>query len=252
MLMRRTRGCRTLVLAGLLAAGLALPAAASPGIRLVAPADGEALSAGSFAELAWEPAASFDRLAQIEEWEAFLSLDGGAHYTVRITPHLDRGLRRVLWQVPAAPTRDARLLLRFGDERRETVLELPQRLTITAPPAPRFDFAPVRRALARGEPALPGEAGVVAWVEGNRRGGSARQVVAAEPPSARLLPSVVASAFENAAAETAGGPELDPAAEAATVRGQSPVAPGRIVLLPERTGPAAPIPILLQTGRQNE
>ena len=39
-----------------------------------------------------------------EEWEAFLSFDGGATYPVRITPHLDLELRRVRWQVPAIPT----------------------------------------------------------------------------------------------------------------------------------------------------
>jgi hypothetical protein len=250
-LMRRARWCRTLILAGLFAAALALPAAAAPAIHLVAPAGGELLPAGSLAELAWEPAAPFDRLDRIEEWEAFLSLDGGAHYTMRITPHLDRGLRRVLWRVPATPTRDARLLLRFGDEHRETVFELPQRFAITGSPVPRFDLAPARVAFTRGEPALPGAAGVVAWVEGGRRGGSARPVVAAEPPSARPHPSLAAGASETAAAETAGGPELDPAAGAA-LSGQIPALPRRATLLPEQTGPAAPIPILLQSRRKNE
>lgn len=251
-LMRRARWCRTLILAGLLAAGLALPAAAAPAIHLVAPAGGEPLQAGSLAELAWEPEAPFDRLDRIEEWEAFLSLDGGAHYTVRITPHLDRGLRRVLWQVPAAPTRDARLLLRFGDEHRETVFELPQRFTIAGSSTPRFELAPSRVAFTRGEPALPGEAGVVAWVEGSRRGGSARPVVAAEPPSAQSRPSLAAGAAETAAAETAGGPAFDPAAGAAVISGQIPALPRRANLLPEQTGPASPIPILLQSRRKNE
>jgi hypothetical protein len=41
------------------------------------------------------------------EWEAFLSLDGGRTYPVRITPHLDLSIRRRFhFQVPAFPTRD--------------------------------------------------------------------------------------------------------------------------------------------------
>jgi hypothetical protein len=250
--MRRARWCRTLILAGLLAAGLALPAAASPAVRLVAPAGGEPLRAGSLAELAWEPEAPFDRLDRVEEWEAFLSLDGGVHYTMRITPHLDRGLRRVLWPVPATPTRDARLLLRFGDEHRETLLELPQRFAIAGPVEPRFDLVPARRAFARGEAALPGEPGVVAWVEGGRLGGSSRPVVAAEPLSARSRPSVAEGAAETAVAENANGPSFDPAAGAAASSGQIPAPPLLAALLLERTGPAAPIPILLQSRRKNE
>jgi hypothetical protein len=255
--MRRARWCRTLILAGLLAAGLALPAAASqtPGtapVRLVAPAGGEPLRAGSLAELAWEPEAPFDRLDRVEEWEAFLSLDGGAHYTVRITPHLDRGLRRVLWRVPATPTRDARLLLRFGDEHRETLLELPQRFAIAGPSEPRFDLVPARRAFARGEAALPGAPGVVAWVEGSRRGSSAYPVVAAEPPSARPRPSLAEGAAETAIVENANGPSFDPAAGAAAACGQIPAPPLLAALSLGRTGPAAPIPILLQSRRKNE
>jgi hypothetical protein len=179
------------------AALAAAPAMAdgAPPIRLVAPRAGATLAAGSTAELEWTPDA---RLAGVEEWEAFLSLDGGATYPVRITPHLDQDLRRVRWQVPPIPTPDARLLLRFGDERREVFLALPQRFAIVASPmaSPAIDrtllfSSPfVKTAPARGEPALPGRSGVVAWVEGSRRGGSLRQVVAAELPGlrARLQP----------------------------------------------------------------
>src|SRR5436305_462183 len=169
--MRRT--ISLLALAGL-AWAAALAAAAAPAslsVRLVAPRGGETLAAGSLAEIAWEPLASFGRshpLPEIEEWEAFLSLDGGGHYTVRVTPHLDRDLRRAVWRVPAIPTRDARLLLRFGDEREETVVELPQRFAIAVQPAESssHDLAPERLALTSGEPARPGEAGIVSWVEG--------------------------------------------------------------------------------------
>ena len=121
----------------------ALPAAASvPGQRRPAadppppPAADTALVAGGDAEIAWEPLASFATLGKVEEWEAFLSLDGGATYPFRLTPHLDQDLRRFRWRVPAAPSADARLLFRFGDERREVAVVLPQRFAIAASTVP--------------------------------------------------------------------------------------------------------------------
>jgi hypothetical protein len=254
----RSSWCRTLALAGFLGAGFAASAevaAASPAVpapvRLVAPPDSGALRAGSIAELTWEPLEPFHLLAEADEWEAFLSLDGGAHYTVRITPHLDRDLRRVLWQVPATPTRDARLLLRFGDEHLETAYELPQRFAITASPEAVFAAVPVRLAHGRGEPALPGQAGVVAWVEGTRRGGEARHVEAAEPPSAQSRPSMAEAPAERACLEAAGGPGFDPAA-AGSAR-QIPPSERRLgALTPERTAATAPLSILLQGRRRNE
>jgi hypothetical protein len=241
-------------LVGLPSACLALPAAASPEaapdlVRLAAPVEGASLRAGALAELSWEPLAP---MTHADEWEAFLSLDGGAHYTIRITPHLDRSLRRVLWQVPATPTRDARLLLRFGNEREETIVELPQRFSILGNGgAPGFAAAPVRLALRRGEPALPGHAGVVAWIEGDRRGGSAHTVVAAEPPSAHGLPSIAESFAERTAFETASRPTFDPPAEASPgAVAQS--APRSGLTVPERTPSTSSIPILLQSRRRNE
>jgi hypothetical protein len=244
------RSC-LLALAGLLCASL--PAAAAPPVRLLAPAPADAatLRAGTLAEIAWEPLEAFERLEEAEEWEAFLSLDGGAHYTLRITPHLDGGLRRVLWRVPATPTNDARILLRFGDEHRETAVELPQRFAIAASPGSPLDLEPVRVSLRRGEPALPGQEGVVAWVEGDRHGGAARPVVAAEPPAAHAPPSIAPGHGEETVSEAAGSRHDAGAALAAARplpgslrRNASPAA--------ERTAPAAPIPILLQTRRLNE
>src|SRR5690242_19787531 len=89
-------------------------------VRLAAPAPEAILQAGGMAEIAWEPLAGLARIGPFEEWEAFLSLDGGKTYPLRITPHLDRDLRRVQWRVPPVPADDARLLLRFGNEGRET------------------------------------------------------------------------------------------------------------------------------------
>jgi hypothetical protein len=166
-------------------------------VHLAAPQDGSRLQAGTLAELEWAPVGRADLgnlgglgdLDRAEEWEAFLSIDGGVTYPIRITPHLDRDLRRVLWEVPALPTRDARLLLRFGDERREFAVVLPHRFEITLAPGVShmvpdlLDRAnpALERVSHPGEPALSGHAGVVAWAVGSREGGPVRTVVAIPP-----------------------------------------------------------------------
>ncbi len=55
----------------------------------------------------------------VEEWEAFLSVDGGKFYAYRITPHLEADLRQFTFEVPNVETDQARILIRAGDERRE-------------------------------------------------------------------------------------------------------------------------------------
>jgi len=258
---------RTATLAGLIWSAFALRVTAAPAavrfasappeaapVRLLAPAGGTVLQAGALAELAWEPLTLFDRRDkrrnQIDEWEAFLSLDGGAHYTVRVTPHLDLGLRRILWQVPPAPSADARLLLRFGDERLETVFELPQRFIIAGPAAARLDLVPSAVSLARGEPARPGQDGVVAWVEGDRHGGAARPVVAAEPPSAQA-PRSLSEGHEEAAVAEAPSPPRDHSTVLLAARNEGS-ARRRAAAAAEHSAPAAPLSILLLTTRQNE
>ena len=170
---------------GLLLAFLAgaPPLAAAPRAHLLAPADGAELVAGSVAVVEWEEAPP-----GAEEWEAFLSLDGGETYPLRITPHLNLSIRRFAFQVPPLPTRSARVLLRFGDERREEVeVETPQRFSIVAGGA--ATWSPTQRvALSRGEKARPGEEGVVFWVHGSRDGSGLRQVAAV--PVSRSLRSV--------------------------------------------------------------
>lgn len=159
-------------------AGIA-DAAIAGGPRLVAPVAGHELAAGSLATVEWE---GQPPLADAEEWEAFLSLDGGRTHPLRITPHLDLSVRRFTFRVPAFPTRDARFLLRFGDERREVEVETPHRFTIVAGPgavshASRISLSTSR---SRGERARSGEDGVVFWVEGARDGSGLREVVAEE------------------------------------------------------------------------
>lgn len=179
------------LLAGLLAALLSLaavpPAAAEMAqmvapagtVELVSPSGEQALVAGSSALLEWRPGTGVDLPAAASdwlEWEAFLSLDGGRTYTIRITPHLDIGLRRTVWRVPPIPSRDARILLRLGDEHRETAVELPVRFVIAASPhAFRPDLA--RTTFVRGERARPGDPRVFAWSAGARDGGTSTEVV---------------------------------------------------------------------------
>lgn len=218
-------------------------------VQLVAPGPGATLRAGSTAELEWQALAPLGRLG-IEEWEAFLSFDGGATYPVRITPHLDRDLRRVRWQVPGIPTQDARLLLRFGDEREETYLELPQRFAIAAVPETRGDFLLATVAPTAGEPALPGHAGVVSWVEGSRRGGTLRQVVAPERPALRStisLPEI----HPEAAILVPGAPIPQPA-PAPRSGGRVSLAHRGPLLRESAKTPPLSSDVLLLTQRQNE
>jgi hypothetical protein len=251
---------RLLALLGLAGTALAAPSAVSalePGaapIELVAPRTGDVLAGGATAEIEWAPLARYARLQGVEEWEAFLSLDGGATYPVRITPHLDQDLRHFRWQVPPIPTADARLLLRFGDERRETVVELPQRFSIVPTPGvvPTSLLsvpAPARGEKARLDEEDEEEEGVVSWVEGSRRGGALRQVETAASPGfqTRLQP---AETRDEIAEVASGGslplPELqeNPDTGPAVRRGSPFAGPGD-------RHPFA-FDILLLTQRQNE
>ena len=241
------RLCSTLALTAFVWLGSS--AGAAPLARVSLPADGMVLAAGSLAALEWEPLDAYES-ERIVEWEAFLSVDGGAHYPLRITPHLDSDLRRILWQVPPIPTDDARLLLRFGDERKEVGVEVPLRFSISGPAALSLVGA-VTALSTPGEPARPGDAGVVIRVEGSRRGGSIRQVASTLPPGlhpgghpAELLPG------EAVIEVTDPDPEPEPVLSSLQLR--SPpnrrAEPGRAV----RPAWTAAIPILLLTSRQNE
>jgi hypothetical protein len=248
-----------LVVAALFAAHSAsasVGASSARPLRLIAPSAAIPMVAGETAELEWGPLASFLSLPNVQEWEAFLSLDDGATYPIRITPHLDRDLHRISWQVPEFPSRAARLLLRFGDERRETSIEMPHRFVIL-PGIEGASRIAASRSLASqayqlGEPARPGEPGVVLWVEGSRRGGDLHRVAAVPPDAAeRLRDPFAAVAVEPAveeAPESSSKTRLSAAASAIA-----------FVPIPPRTAPAEavraaffPLPPLLQTLRSNQ
>jgi hypothetical protein len=158
-------------LLGALALALAAASSASGGVRAVlhAPAEGEVLRGGTRATVAW---AAEQLPPFVEEWEAFLSVDGGRYYAYRITPHLDVRQRRFTFDVPNVASDDARILIRAGDERREIELELSRSFVIEE------DHARARTATPlavdedkRGEPARAGDRGVIEWIDGDRDGG---------------------------------------------------------------------------------
>ncbi|HEV7671012.1 MAG TPA: hypothetical protein VGS22_21045 [Thermoanaerobaculia bacterium] len=224
-------------------------------LRLIAPSAAIPMIAGETAELEWGPLASFLDLPNVEEWEAFLSLDDGATYPIRITPHLDRDLHRITWQVPEFPSKTARLLLRFGDERRETSIEMPHRFVIL----PGIEGARIAasrsltsQAYGLGEPARPGEPGVVLWVEGSRRGGDLHRVESTAPDSAESLHGPLALEALDPTAEEA--PESGAKTRFAAAAWASAFVP-----TPSRTAPPEPpraaippLPPLLQTLRSNQ
>ncbi|MES1210848.1 MAG: hypothetical protein ABUL63_00810 [Acidobacteriota bacterium] len=183
-------GSAALLLAGLLAGAFPALGVSGPGIRVLAPAAGAELTAGQPATIAWEPTAGLES----EEWEAFLSLDGGKTYTVRLTPHLDLAIRQFSFHVPDLPTSRARLLLRFGDERREQIVEAPGVFAI-APRLGWHELLPLGRIqhLSRGEVARDGQSGVVLWVEGTRDGRGLHEVTGGEEESSLAAVSALPS-----------------------------------------------------------
>lgn len=158
-------------------------------VELVSPAAGATLLAGSSIVVEWEPGSALAALPRAEEWELFLSLDGGRTYLARLTPHLDLTVRRVTVRVPELPSSDVRLLVRVGDERDEREQVLPGRYRVA--PAPLAVPTWRRRLPDRGEPARPGAPGVVVWVEG-ARDGTGWVEREADPPPALSSPQIAA------------------------------------------------------------
>ena len=171
----RTRHCLLgiALVASPAAAGRHLPAPATA-VRLVAPAPGAQLVAGGKIAIAWEPGAEFaivEQRSELEEWELFLSYDDGRSWPVRLTPHLDAERRQFETELPEIASETARFMMRIGNERIESEIEL----------AGRWRIAPGRivrgagmHALAgvrfRGESARAGGTGAALWLEGTRGG----------------------------------------------------------------------------------
>lgn len=171
------------VLALLLAAPLA--GAQRSDVCLHQPASGTTLIGGSSTVIQWSGPVASD--PDIEEWEAFLSVDGGRYYSVRITPHLSTSIREFRWTVPNVTSSDARILLRFGNEETEHIIELPVSLTIQAAPVQRIFTDKVA---TLGEAARPGDPGVIQWAVGDRVGSSVTVVTASLPTYAAVSEAV--------------------------------------------------------------
>lgn len=242
---------RVLLSAIVLVAGLAGPAEAGEvrvltgpaPVELVRPVAGEPLVAGTRAVVEWTAIGELP-LERIEEWEAFLSFDDGGYYAVRLTPHLDLSLRRFTFPVPAVATDRARIMLRFGDEKREVGFEMPGRFTIRWSPVPAIE-RPLP-AVALGEAARPGDDGVVAWVDGGRRGESLEAWwMPADPATAR---PVVLAGFAHL--QAVSSPRPLPALALMPLAGLF-----RVRRSPRRRGAASlprAVAILLLSCRQNE
>jgi len=185
--MRRMRRLRLLL--AVVAAVCAIPLVAEP-LRLAAPRAGDVLHGGGFATIEW----SADALPpNAEEWEAFVSIDGGKYYAFRITPHLDLGIQRFEFVVPNVDTRNARILIRTGDEKRETLFEIPERFTIV-----RDAHAEVQIPRVNGgkpETARDGDPVVLTWADGARDGSGVTQQSSVPVPR-RSVESQIASTID--------------------------------------------------------
>jgi hypothetical protein len=176
-MMRAMRRLRQALL--MVAAVFALPLSAEM-LRVTTPVAGTRLHGGGFATLQWTPVT----LPQdAEEWEAFLSVDGGKYYAFRITPHLDIERKRFDFIVPNVDTHDARILIRAGDEEQETLFEVPASFTIERDPNAE-QALPALMQFGRGEAARAGDPEVLAWTEGARNGSDVRQQSSTTSPPA--------------------------------------------------------------------
>ncbi len=166
-----TRGIRipAAVVAALVLAGAARASASAP--RLASPPPGAVVRSGDTVTLAVaNPPAGAD------EWEAFVSVDGGRSFSLRVTPHLPIGELSFPWIVPTVPSPDVRVRVRFGVGGVEREFLFDEAFSIATGPGGGV-IAPARSAI--GASPAAGEEGTVAWVD--RDAGGVRLVVPASP-----------------------------------------------------------------------
>jgi hypothetical protein len=100
---------------GVLPALFALLVAASPALARALPRviglPARPLVAGEQLTLRWS-----DVGPEVEELELLLSVDGGRHWTIRVSPSSDPARGGWRWRVPDLPTSHARLCVRYGCE----------------------------------------------------------------------------------------------------------------------------------------
>jgi hypothetical protein len=209
-------------------------------LRLLSPESGTVLRGGSRAELRWS---ATNLPADAEEWEAFLSVDGGKYYGFRVTPHLEIDLRRFTFTVPNVDTRDARILIRAGDEKEETEFEIPGSFSIVRDP----DAVPIlaaEQSFAHGEAAREGDPEVLSWTEGARDGSGVRQEMAPVTAYPELDQHPKARSDESAE----GSPE-DDSGGALTIAREQPSSRGGLAY--KIASPAIFVDLLLVCRRRN-
>jgi hypothetical protein len=232
-------------------AGGERPAPGAPAVELIAPAPGTALVAGGQVAVEWRSAEGAP--PRFEEWEVFLSLDGGATWPFRLTQHLDATRRRALVELPPFPTGDARFLFRFGDEREERELELPHAFAIAAASPSRAPLVatPWRLAAGRGEPARRHLPGVAWWIEGPRSGASARLFVSEELAAGLSAGARLAAAPLGLGPAERDGERPPVALPAAVADVELPRTPPRSTLAADPSPPRSS-DLLALHGRRNE
>lgn len=188
------------------------PAEEAP-VELLRPAAGEVLVSGRESTVAWRALRDLEAEG-IHEWEAFLSLDGGRSWPVRITPHLDIDQSSFNFSVPLVPSDDVCLMLRFGDERNEVGYVLPLVLRASAPTVASMPVPWPSPAVGRGETARPGVPGVVLWIENDHdgrrvatRATSWKRPAVTWPDAPGLLPCAALTASERRTVDRAADTE---------------------------------------------
>src|SRR5207237_436906 len=104
---------RALAVAPILLASWLTCARATPESALALPA---VLHAGDAIALHWDAAPS-----GVQEIELVLSVDGGRHFRLHVSPELDPATARYVWRVPNLDAGDAVLALRAGTPGHEAV-----------------------------------------------------------------------------------------------------------------------------------
>ena len=105
-------------------AGRALPQLRAPEIELP---EALTLHAGQRFEIRWSTPDD-----GVEELEILLSIDGGRHFPLRVSPELDAREGRYVWRVPSLSSADARLRLRYNRDGREMDGEITSAFTLIA------------------------------------------------------------------------------------------------------------------------
>ena len=98
-----------------------------PEVAFTQPERGATLHGGELVEIRWSGIPP-----EVEEVELLLSVDGGRHFSLRLTEELDAHSRSFLWRVPNLISDGAALELRMGNGGRE----------VESAPGPLFSLRP--------------------------------------------------------------------------------------------------------------